>query len=37
MQARERATILVHALATEYGVKLAQLTEGPPPIPPGST
>jgi hypothetical protein len=26
MQARERATILVHALATEYGVQLAATT-----------
>lgn len=27
MQARERASILVHALAAEYGVKLADRTD----------
>lgn len=30
MQARERATILVHALAAQYGVKLAEITGAPP-------
>lgn len=37
MQARERATILVHALATQYGVKLADIAGQLPTIPPGST
>ena len=35
MQARERATILVHALAAQFGIQLAQLT-GAPSTPPGS-